>query len=99
MVTHHPGQAWVGAALLHRHLDHRAGVFLSQHHHGDAVRNRAALPERWREAEEQKIFVSGHFFGSCFISLQALKRLKIDRVFKFNKMFDWGRGVNSLTIT
>lgn len=92
MVTHHPGQAWVGSALLHRHLDHRAGVFLSQHHHGNAVRNRAALPERWREAEVLKIFVSGHFFGSCFISLQALKRLKIDRVFKFNKIFDRGRG-------
>lgn len=76
MVTHHPCQAWVGSALLHRHLDHRAGVFLSQHHHGNAVRNRAALPERRREAEELKIFVSGHFFGILFHLFTSTQKVK-----------------------
>lgn len=44
-VTHHPNQPWVGFSLFNGDLNHRTGVFLSQHHHGDTVRSCAALPE------------------------------------------------------
>lgn len=53
MVTHHPDQPWVGFSLFNGHLDHRTGVFLSQHHHGNAVRNRAALPDLDREKDKR----------------------------------------------
>lgn len=81
MVTHHPDQPWVGFSLFNGHLDHGTGGFLSQHHHGNALRNRAALPDLDREKDKrpanlsevlnknQKYLCLDLFLLSSFISL------------------------------